>query len=256
MKASVKENSEEAKMKKQDEKVDQKKKNEAEIEKKENKKFEKAKGKSKKVEKEVKNMGEYKKKKWILPVSIVSVLVIAIFFSTIFAFVNINNEKIINGISIAGIDVSGLSKEEAKVKIDDIYQNKKEREIEIQYQDYEATLNPTLMEVNYEIEKSLEEAFLIGRGDNIFINNYDILFSFVKKRNIDVNMTLNEEVTKQSIEDIGVNLPGVIIESSYAVEEDELIITKGKEGVSIQTEELLTKVKRELLLKQKNYYIK
>ncbi len=246
MKASVKENSEETKMKKQDEKVDQKEKKEVEIEKKENKKFEKAKGKSKKVEKEVKNMGEYKKKKWILPVSIVSVLVIAIFFSTIFAFVNINNQKIINGVSIAGIDVSGLSKEEANAKIADIYEKKKESEIEIQYQEYEATLNPTLMEVNYEIEKALEEAFLIGKGDNIFINNYDILFSFVKKRNIDVNMTLNEEVTKQSIEDIGVNLPGVIIESSYAVEEDELLITKGKAGVVINTEELLQQVKENL----------
>lgn len=246
MKGSVKENSEETKMKKQDEEVDKKEKNEIEKEKEESKKFEKAKGKSKKVEKEVKNMGEYKKKKWIIPVSIVSVLVIIMFFSTIFAFVNINNEKIMNGVSIAGIDVSGLAKEEAREKVANIYEKKKEKEIEIQYQDYEAILNPTLMEVNYEIEKAIEEAFLIGKGDNIFINNYDILFSFIKKRNIDVNMSLNEEVTKQSIEDIGVNLPGVIIESSYAVEEDELIITKGKAGVVINTEELLRQVKDNL----------
>ena len=49
MKGSVKENSEETKMKKQDEKVDKKEKNEIEIEKEESKKFEKVKGKSKKV---------------------------------------------------------------------------------------------------------------------------------------------------------------------------------------------------------------
>lgn len=242
MKASVKENSEETKMKKQDEKVDQKN----EVEREEDKKFEKVKGKSKKVEKQVKNMGGQKKKKWILPVSMVSVLVIAMFFSTIFAFVNINNEKIINGISIAGIDVSGLSKEEANAKLADIYEKKKQKEIEIQYQDYEATLNPTLMEVNYEVEKAVEEAFLIGKGDNIFSNNYDILFSLIHKKDINVNMALNEEVARQSIEDIGVNLPGVIIESSYAVEEDELVITKGKAGVVIHTEELLNQIKDNL----------
>lgn len=42
------------------------------------------------------------------------------------------------------------------------------------------------------------------------------------------------------------NLPGLIIESSYSVEEDELIITKGKAGVVINSEKLLTQVKEDL----------
>ena len=58
-------------------------------------------------------------------------------------------------------------------------------------------------------------------------------------------MTLNEEVAKQNIEDIGVNLPGVVVESSYSVEDDELIITKGKAGVKIDTEKY-NKIKSEL----------
>lgn len=242
MKGLVKENSEEEKMKKQEDTIEQKKE-----EKIENKKFEKAKGKTKKVKKAVEDMAENKKKKWIIPVVLAVILIVAIIFcSTIFALVNINNEKIINGVSIVGVDVSGLSKEEARTKIDDIYQVKKEKEIEIKYEDYEATLNPTLMEVNYEVEKAVEEAFLIGKRNNIFINNYDILFTLINKKNINVNMTFNEEVTKQTIEDVGVNLPGVIIESSYAVEEDELVITKGKSGIVIHTEELLNKVKDNL----------
>lgn len=250
MKGFVKEISEEDKMEEQEEKKDKK----SEIKEKqkkddkstENKKFEKAQGKSKKVKKTVENMSERKKKKWIIPVMIAVIIMVAIFCSTIFALVNINNEKIISGVSIEGIDVSGLSKEEANAKIADIYQQKKEKEIGIQYQEYETTLNPTLMEVNYEIEKAVEEAFLTGKGNNIFVNNYDILFTLIQKKNIDVNMTLNEEIAKQTIEDIGVNLPGIIIESSYAIEEDELIITKGKEGIIICTDELLNKVKDHL----------
>ena len=66
------------------------------------------------------------------------------------------------------------------------------------------------------------------------------------KKDITVAMWFNEEVTKQTIEDIGVNLPGILLESSYAVEENELIITKGKAGVVIHTEELLKKVKDNL----------
>lgn len=253
----IKEKSEEKQMKKQEEKKNKEndvktekesKKTKKEEDNKKSKKFEKTKKKPKEVEKVFKNMtvSEYRRRKLLVPLITVILVIIAIGFSTVFAFANIKKEKIISGISISGIDVSGLSQEEAKAKINEIYQDKKEKEISIQYEDYETTLNPTLMEVNYDIEGAVEEAYLIGKEDNIFISNYKILFTLMGKKNIDVNMTLNEEVTRQSIEDIGVNLPGTIIESSHAVEEDELIITKGKAGIVIDTEALLAKVKERL----------
>ena len=66
-----------------------------------------------------------------------------------------------------------------------------------------------------------------------------------EKPNIEC-LELNEEVTKQTIEDMNVNLPGVVIESSYSIEEDELIITKGKAGVTIDTDKILEKIKERL----------
>ena len=211
-------------------------------------KFKKVEEKAKKAEKEMKQMENKKsKKKYIVIGGIITTLIIiGIFVSTIFALVNINNENIVAGVSISGIEVSGLSKEEAKAKMETIYQEKKEKEIPIKYQEYETTLNPTLMEVNYNIDKAIEEAYLTGRKENIFLSNYDILFSLIMKKNINVDMTLNEDVSKQMIEDIGVNLPGVVVESSYSVEEDELIITKGKAGVIIDAEELLKEAKEKL----------
>ena len=222
--------------------------NKIENEQKENtQKFEKAKEKPKKQFKEMKEMYE-KKKKNKIKVAVIStiIIVVALFISTIFAFVNMNNEKIMSGISIAGIDMSGLTKEEATSKLNLIYDEKKEKEIDLKYQEYESSLNPTLMEVNYDIETAVEEAYKIGKKDNIFINNYEILFTLIGKKNIPVNMTLNEDVTKQTIEDIGVNIPGVVIESSYSIEEDELIITKGKAGIKLDTDNLLNIVKDRL----------
>lgn len=234
---------EEEKMKEQKKKEEKQQENQKENE---NQKFKTVKENKKEVSKMVENEEEPKKKKWLIPSIFMSIIVLAILASTIFALVNINNEKIINGVSISGINVSGLSREEAKEKIATIYQNKKENEIGLQYQDYETTLNPTLMEVNYDIEKAVDEAYKIGKNDNIFINNYQILSTLIGKKDISVNMTLNDNITKQTIEDIGVNLPGILIDSSYAIEEDELIVTKGKEGIAINTEELCTLVKSNL----------
>ena len=210
----------------------------------EDKKVSKSEQKNKEVEKSKKTN---KKRNSILIAIIIGILVIlGIVVSTIFALLNIRNDKIVSGVSISGIEVSGLSKEEAKGKIEAMYQEKKEEEIDIKYEDFETTLNPTLLEVNYNIDKAIEDAYLVGRKDNIFFNNYDILYTLLCKKNINVDMTLNEEVAKQNIEDIGVNLPGVVVESSYSVEDDELIITKGKAGVKIDTEKLLNEIKERL----------
>lgn len=214
----------------------------------ENKKFKKndLKDKNEKAEKKNENVKKLKKKYILVGIFIILFITIGIIFSTIFALININNDKIISGVSISGIQVSGLSKDEAKSKIETLYQEKKKKEINIKYKDYETTLNPTLLEVNYNVDKAVDEAYSTGRKENIFLNNYDILFTLIGKKNIDVEMTINEEVTKQNIEDIGVNLPEVVIESSYSVEDDELIITKGKEGIVIDTDKLLESIKNEL----------
>ncbi len=203
------------------------------------------------LENEIKNKikKEYKGKnsKVILFAIIISVLIlIGIIFSTIFAIININNNNITSGVKIKGIDVSGLSKEEAKNKIELIYNEKKQKDILLKYEDYDATINPELLEVNYDVDGAVESAISIGKGGNIFVNNYNILFALIGKKDVNVNMAINEEVTKQTIEDIGTNIPGAVVEPDYYIEDDNLIITKGQEGIKIDTENLMQKIKENL----------
>ena len=225
------------------------KKEKKEKEEKEEKKFEQTRKKDRKTKKEREEMEEEikpKKRGKKIAILLGIIIILALFFSTIFALVNMNNQKMMSGITIKGIDVSGLSKEEAKAKLETIYSEKMGTEIHLKYNEYESSLNPTLMEVSYDVDKAVEEAYKIGREGNIFINNYQILFTLIGKKDVDVNMTLNEEVTRQSIQDLGVNLPGIVIESSYFIEEDILTITRGKEGIAIDEESLLNKVKDNL----------
>lgn len=232
-----------------EEKKEEKIKKVSKKEKKEKKpKFKKSEEKPKKQEKDMKKMeGKKSKRKYaVIAVSLVIVLIVALFISTIFALVNINNENIISGVSISGIDVSGLSREEAKGKLEAVYNEKKENDIDLEHNEFETTLSPELMEVNYKIDEAVESAVSIGKSKNIFKNNYDILGTLIGKRNIPVEMTINEEATRQTIEDMNASLPDVLIDSSYSIEDDELIITKGKAGVKIDTDNLLNQVKQKL----------
>ena len=238
----VKETNQEIKEEKEEKKTE---KNE---EKQEETKFEKSEDKPKHVKEKIEKMNPKKSKKnKIILLSIIGViLVLGIIFSTIFALFNINNEKIINGITISGVDISKLSKEEAKEKIYNLFEDKKQKDLNLKYQDYENTLSPILLETEYNVDKAIDEAYIIGRKDNIFINNYEILFTLLGKKNIDVEMSLNEEMTMQKLDEISLNLPGAIVESSYSIEDDEMVITKGKPGIKVENNKLLEEIKNRL----------
>ena len=199
-----------------------------------------------------KSMDEYeefenqKKKKMILPICIGIIIIIAIIFSLIFAFININSDKMMSGISINGIEVSGLTKEETVGKLEAIINAKKENEISLKYQDYETQINPELIEVNYNINDIVDEAYNIGRSGNIIENNYNILFTLIGKKNLNINASLNEEVLRKTLTDASSNLPGAIKESSYYIEDDNLIITKGQKGVYIDEDKVIETIKQKL----------
>ena len=185
-----------------------------------------------------------KNKKNIKLISIVFAIIIAI-FSVIFAITNINNANITKGVKIEGIDVSGLTREQAKEKLESIYSEKKKKDITLKYEDFETTIAPETLETNYNIEKATNEAILVGKSGNIITNNYGIFFALIGKKNIKVETTINEEQTKQAIEDIQTNLPETIEEPDYYIEKDKLIITPGKEGLKILTDKLLTEIKEQ-----------
>lgn len=210
--------------------------------------FKQVKEKPKKIKEEKRKMEEKKKKRKWIPIAILIgiIFIIGILISTIFAFANINKNTIVSGVKIEGIDVSGLSAEEAKGKLETIYTEKLETEIPVQYNEYETTINANLFETQYNVEDAVKKAIEIGKEGNIFENNYKILFALIGKQDIKVEMQLNEEAAKKIIEDLGTNLPGVVIESSYYIEDNKLIITKGQAGVKIDTDKLLEELKEKL----------
>ena len=193
---------------------------------------------------------EYLKKRKSKKIKIIAsiVVVVAIFvLSIVFALINMTNENILNGISIQGIDVSGMKKEEAIQKIKETYEAKQEKDIEVKYQDYESAIDLKILEINYNIEDAVNEAVGKGRNSNIFVNNFEIIKTFFTKEDIPLEFTINEEVAKQTIEDIGAKLPGILEESSYYIEEESLFVDKGKAGIVVDTDKMLETIKEEAI---------
>ncbi len=167
-------------------------------------------------------------------------------FCVIFSLLNVNNKNIFNNISIQGIDVSGMTQDEARVRLEELFNTKMQHEILLKYAEYDTNLNPQIIDVNYDINKAINEAYSIGRSGNIISNNFTILSTIIKTKNIDIDISLNENELKKILSEISKNLPGTVIESSYYIEDTNLIITKGKEGIVVNEDEFLKRIYGEL----------
>jgi len=184
------------------------------------------------------------RKKLIISMVICIILLLLIgIFSVVFALLNINNNKIISGISISGINVSNLTKDEASKYITEKVNDKIAKTIKLKYnEEYETSINLEQIETNYKISEAVEEAFKIGRSGNIVINNYDILLARFGKKNVDLEVNINEELFNQVINDISAKIPGAVVQNSYYIEGQELIIKRGIKGITV-TDEFINDVR-------------
>lgn len=186
------------------------------------------------------------KKIKIILISILIIACILIIISTIFAVFNSMNDKILRGISIQGINVSELTKEDTERKFKEIMDNIYNKKIILKYGELENDISFEELEINYHINEAIEEACKKGRESNIFKNNFDIIKIGIFKKDIPINIDYNEEVLDNKITSILANLPGAVQEYSYYIENENLIITEGREGITIDKEELKQLIKNEI----------
>lgn len=171
---------------------------------------------------------------------------ILLFFSVIFALINSANDKILSKVFIEKIEVSNNSLEEATTKINDLINKIKNKEIKLIYNDYQTSLILNELEPEYNVNDAITKAYNIGRGGNIFINNYNILFTKIFSKNINIDKIYNKEKLVEKINEINSSLPDALQESEYYIEDNNLIITKGKAGNIVDEEKFLNLIEEQL----------
>ncbi len=186
--------------------------------------------------KEVKEKDKKSHKKALIIVLIV-VLILAL-CSVIFAVLNINNNKIMKGVTINGVDISCYTKEELKEQYKDIIEKNNTKIIELKYKDQQTDITPEGLGTTYNIDEIVEEAYSIGRRGNIFVNNFDILKTLVLHKDFKLEGTVNDKSLEDIIYTLNGFLEDAIQEVSYYIDEDVLYIIRGKEGNSVNEKQL------------------
>ena len=181
------------------------------------------------------------KKKKIFPKVIIAVLlfvsVLSLTFSTGFAVLNAGNNKILNGISVNGIDISNLTKEEAILKLTEELESEISNiKVNLKVGEKTETFSAIDFGAVVDIERIIDEAYDLGRTGNVFSKNFKILDLKFNKIDVKYEVTINEEKLEEIVIEMSKEVE--LIESGYDVDNDELVINPGKKGEEIITEEL------------------
>lgn len=177
------------------------------------------------------------KKNLFIIINIVIILILIGIFSIIFAFMNVTKSVIVNGVSIKNIDVSNLTMQEAKAKLEEALNIELNTPIKLTTDEYETTLNTSQIEFKYDIAKAVEKAYSVGRSGNIIQNNYEILSVAFWGKEITPEYTYNEDTLNYIVDSIESKIPGLVVQATYYKEGSELIIIPGKDGITVNKEE-------------------
>ena len=190
------------------------------------------------------------KKKSILSIFsiLVGILVIIILTSIlIFTGYNIFNQNIVSGVSVKGIDISNMSKSDAKYKLDNQLAEILPEEIKVKHGDFEATLSTSQIGVEFDTKTATNQAFNIGRQGNIFENDFHVLSTMFSKTDINLNLKLDTEQISKNLEEMSAQLPDKVTDSSYYIDGNDLIVTPGKTGNVVDVDASIQNIKNAIL---------
>lgn len=214
------------------------------------------------------------KKGFKIIIPLLLLIIIFITFGIILGDTASAQDMIFEGISINGVNVGGMTKEEAKNILEEKFnKNLKNKKIYINYENNKFTIDYKQLKAHYDVDKAVDAAFDYGKEGNIFEktilkyklknNNYDIKMQFVSDTSI-----VNKEIKKisQKINFDPINASIKLTSSGFKVTPDkngkkvnekkleELIVssikpTDTQENINIPVDIVEAKIKADILNK-------
>lgn len=178
---------------------------------------------------------------------IIGIIIIVLLLALlIFTGYNAINQNIISGVSVQGIDISNMSKSDAKYKLDNYISSNLPQEINVKHGDFEATISLSQISTDFNTKDIVNNAYNVGRQGNIFQNNFYVLSTMFGKVNIIPNVTVDKEQLTKLLTEFTAQLPDKVVDSGYYIEGNKLIVTTGKTGNVIDVDASIQNIQNAL----------
>jgi len=183
-----------------------------------------------------------KKIAFIISGSILGLILLAML---IIILINLHSKTIFSNIFIDGINVSNLSKEEAISKINEEKLALLSHKLSLTYENMSTEITGNDIDATYDIQKSVDEAYSIGRYGNILSNNINMIKTNFNETDLSCDYLYNNDKLNAILTSITSKLPQ-LQQPSYTINDNELIITKGKSGMVIDNDLVIQNIVKAL----------
>lgn len=189
-----------------------------------------------------------KKDNIILVYTILVAITVSIVIAAILAFYfNIKNQDVLlNNIYIKDIDVSGLNKQDAISKVEEQINEKMKNHIVLKYNNYQFYVEPEQFDARFDIVSAVDYAYSLTKTDSAIQNTKNYINVNMHGINIEPNFSYDKEALDFFLQGIQDELPDQLEQSSYYLDDDDLIITSGKNGAVIYIDKLESTIVNEI----------
>ncbi len=198
-----------------------------------------------------KKVGSKKKKHTGLKAALILIfLLVALVFAVyLYLCMQVEQDEIIGDVTIQGVDVQGMTREEATAAVDaalaDAYQGRTV-DILLEGETYSVTVwsgEQNLLTWDY--SDALDEAMVLGHGD--FLTRgwewLQVEMGNAEAQTVTVSPVLTDtETLKTLIRATGIETVDTAVETTYTIGDDAVVITKGSVGVTADVDTLTDQV--------------
>ena len=165
-------------------------------------------------------------------------IVIGVLAAAVYMFYNDQQttDKIQSGVFIKGINVSGLTKEEAIDLVTKELDGQMNENIELQYKNYTYYVEIEQIEAKFDIEASVEYAFNIAKTGDFWNDMQEYISVLMTNIEIEPVLVYDDKALTDYLKTIETYLPDQLVQHGYYLEDDKLIITNGINGAGIEIE--------------------
>ncbi len=158
----------------------------------------------------------------------------------------INIEVVYPGIKLAGVDIGGLSKEEALEKIKKAKEEDKESSMLLYTDDNKYTMKLEEIDYDYEYNKAVEEAYEVGKSGWPISRYRTISDLRTNSKEVDLEYIYSEELLEELVDKLGRNLYKPAKDASVSLIGGEFVVEEEKTGSRVKDEELLVKIEENI----------
>ncbi|GAA4107209.1 VanW family protein [Enteractinococcus coprophilus] len=144
-------------------------------------------------------------------------------------------------LTVEGVDVSGLSAEDAAPRLEEAFAERAQREISVVVQDHEATLIPAESGYSYDVEATLDDLTALT------FNPVELWARLFGEAHVPASKSVDEETSSETIAGLAEQLTFDPTEGSVVYEGAELDYTEPVDGFTVDDEALAELVAAEWL---------